>query len=115
MGVNINQTEFGVQQVHPVSLKQITGQTFLVSDLARELCSCLEATLEIYVSGGSDAIVSLYNNALYKKGESVTLAIAEQTMNAIICGVLPNGLLEIENENGIKETQALGAVKWILK
>ena len=100
MGVNINQTKFGTEIINPVSLKQITGQTFLVSDLARELCSFLEAALEIYLSGGPDAIVSLYNNALYKKGESVTLAIAEQTIDAIICGVLPNGFLEIENENG---------------
>jgi BirA family biotin operon repressor/biotin-[acetyl-CoA-carboxylase] ligase len=115
MGVNINQTEFGTQLVRPVSLKQITGQHFLVSDLARELCSFLEAALEIYLSGGPDAIVSLYNNALYKKGESVTLEIAEQTIDAIICGVLPNGFLEIENENGTKEAHALGAVKWILK
>jgi BirA family biotin operon repressor/biotin-[acetyl-CoA-carboxylase] ligase len=115
IGVNINQTEFDVQLVHPVSLKQITGQHFLVHDVARELCGFLEAALEIYVSGGPDAIVSLYNNALYKKGESVTLAIAAQNISAIICGVLPNGFLEIENENGIKEAHALGAVKWILK
>lgn len=115
MGVNINQTEFDVQQVHPVSLKQITGQHFLVPDVARELCGFLEAALEIYVSQGPDAIVMLYNNALYKKGESVTLQIAAQNTSAIICGVLPNGFLEIENENGTKEAHALGAVKWILK
>jgi BirA family biotin operon repressor/biotin-[acetyl-CoA-carboxylase] ligase len=115
MGVNVNQTEFDVAQVHPVSLKQITGQTFLVSDLARELCGCLETALEIYVSQGPDAITTLYNNALYKKGERVILAIAEQNITAIICGVLPNGFLEIELENGTKEAHALGSVQWILK
>jgi hypothetical protein len=30
-----------------------------------------------------------------------------------MCRVLPNGYLEIENENGIKESVALGAVKWL--
>jgi BirA family biotin operon repressor/biotin-[acetyl-CoA-carboxylase] ligase len=115
MGVNINQTKFDVVEVHPVSLKQITGQTFLISALARELCSCLEAALDIYANQGPSAITTLYNTALYKKGERVILEIAEQNITAIICGVLPNGFLEIELENGTKEAHALGSVKWLLK
>jgi BirA family biotin operon repressor/biotin-[acetyl-CoA-carboxylase] ligase len=115
MGVNINQTSFETELNKAVSLKQITGQTFLVSDLARELCSCVEEALEMYVNQGPDAITTLYNNALYKKGARVTLDIAEQNITATICGVLPNGHLEIELENGTKEAHALGSVKWLLK
>ena len=113
MGVNINQTKFDVVQVHPVSLKQITGQTFLVPELARELCSCVEAVVEICTKQGPNAIATLYNNALYKKGARVTLRVAEQNITATICGVLPNGFLEIELENGTKEAHALGSVKWL--
>lgn len=42
IGININQTSFSPDLPNPVSLKQITGKTFDVLDLSRELGECLE-------------------------------------------------------------------------
>ena len=113
MGVNINQTEFGSEIANAVSLKQITGKTFLVPELAKELCNHVEAVLQIVVDKGPEALLALYNHVLYKKGEQVALEIEGQKITATICAVKPNGYLEIETENGIKQSHALGAIKWL--
>ena len=113
MGVNINQTNFGTELNKAVSLKQITGKTYLVKDLAVELCKHIQDALDILVTQGPDVLNTLYNNALYKKGALVTVAVHEVIKTVTICRVLPNGYLEIENENGTKESVALGAVKWL--
>jgi BirA family biotin operon repressor/biotin-[acetyl-CoA-carboxylase] ligase len=113
MGVNINQTEFGTGLTKAVSLKQITGKTFQVPALAKELCGFIEAAWQIAVDKGPDTLLALYNNVLYKKGEQVSLEIEGQKITATICRVLSNGYLEIETENGIKQSHALGAIKWL--
>jgi BirA family biotin operon repressor/biotin-[acetyl-CoA-carboxylase] ligase len=113
MGVNINQTEFGTGLNKAVSLKQITGKTFQVPALAKELCSHIEAALQMLVDKGPDTLLALYNNVLYKKGEQVQLDIEGQKITATICRVLSNGYLEIETENGIKQSHALGAIQWL--
>jgi BirA family biotin operon repressor/biotin-[acetyl-CoA-carboxylase] ligase len=113
MGVNINQTEFGTGLNKAVSLKQITGKTFQVPALAKELCSHIEAVLQMLVDKGPDTLLALYNNVLYKKGEQVQLEIEGQKITATICRVLSNGHLEIETENGIKQSHALGAIQWL--
>ena len=113
MGVNINQTEFGTDLNKAVSLKQITGKTFLVPALAKELCNHIEAAFQIAVDKGPDTLLALYNNVLYKKGEQVSLDIEGQKITATICRVLSNGYLEIETEKGIKQSHPLGAIKWL--
>lgn len=112
MGVNINQTDFGTELNKAVSLKQITGKTYTVKDLAVELCGCIQDSLDLLLTEGPDALITQYNNALYKKGALVTITVNELAKTVTICRVLPNGYLEIENENGTKESVALGAVKW---
>jgi len=112
MGVNINQTEFGTGLQKAVSLKQMTGKTFQVPALAKELCSHIEAALQMLVDKGPDTLLALYNNVLYKKGEQVQLDIEGKKITATICSVLSNGHLEIETENGIKQSHALGAIQW---
>jgi BirA family biotin operon repressor/biotin-[acetyl-CoA-carboxylase] ligase len=113
MGVNINQTEFGTGLQKAVSLKQMTGKTFQVPALAKELCSHIEAALQMVVDKGPDTLLALYNNALYKKGEQVQLDIEGKKITATICRVLSNGHLEIETENGSKQSNALGAIQWL--
>lgn len=113
MGVNINQTEFGTGLNKAVSLKQITGKTFQVPALAKELCSYIDAALQMLIDKGPDTLLALYNNVLYKKEEQVQLEIEGQKITATICRVLSNGHLEIETENGIKQSHALGAIQWL--
>ena len=113
MGVNINQTEFGTGLQKAVSLKQMTGKTFQVPALAKELCNHIEAALQMLVDKGPGTLLELYNNALYKKGEQVQLDIEGKKITATICRVLSNGHLEIETENGSKQSHALGAIKWL--
>jgi len=113
MGVNINQTEFGTGLQKAVSLKQMTGKTFQVPALAKELCSHIEAALQMVVDKGPGTLLALYNNALYKKGEQVQLDIEGKKITATICRVLSNGHLEIETENGSKQSHALGAIQWL--
>ena len=113
MGVNINQTEFGSILSNAVSLKQITGKTLHVATLAQELCSFIETAWTTLTTEGPSVLLAQYNQALYKKNESVTLVLQEKMIVVTICGVLSNGYLQIQHLDGNKESVALGTVKWI--
>lgn len=45
VGVNINQTEFVSDAPNPISLSQLTGQRYVLENLAEEMADCLESRL----------------------------------------------------------------------
>ena len=111
IGLNINQVEFSENLTNPVSFRQITGKTFPVLQLARELCLHLQQSWEHLIAGG-DEILKTYNNALYKRGETVKMKQSARVFEARIDGVNKNGQLEVFT--AIPETFNHGDVSWIL-
>ncbi len=73
IGININQTLFSPHIPNPVSLKQITGKTFNVIDLAKELCTYLEARWQQLKVKSGDTLIAEYFSIMYKAGETITL------------------------------------------
>lgn len=111
IGLNINQVKFPENLTNPVSFRQITGKTFQVLELSKELCFHLQQTWEDLLTGG-DEMLQTYNNALYKRGETVKLKQAARIFDARIDGVNKNGQLEVFT--AIPEYFNHGDISWIL-
>ena len=110
IGININQTSFDKYLINPVSLKQITGKTFTVLDLAKELQALLMKNLAAPKT--PDALMMEYNEQLYKINKQVTLKKGETAFDTVIKGVTPEGKLMTVDA---QERQFdFGEVEWVL-
>jgi BirA family biotin operon repressor/biotin-[acetyl-CoA-carboxylase] ligase len=113
IGININQSHFPPALTNPVSLKQITGKTFEVVPLARELASIILQSVELLYSGGYATLLNEYLSHFYKKGEVVRLKNGTRVFEATIKGITPDGKLIVSHTT--EEEFAVGEVEWQLK
>lgn len=112
IGININQTLFPPNLPNPVSLKQITGKSFDVIALAKELCQCLNCRWEQLSLKNNDLLLDEYSRHLYKSGETVTLRKNNEVFDAVVTGVNKHGELLIDT--GAPSALAYGSVEWII-
>lgn len=112
IGVNINQTSFGNFNRRPVSLRQITGRSYDLIKMARELQLCVLKQFSALQKEGAAAILARYNERLYKLHEKVKLKKDNRVFETEIRGVGPDGRLTVFH--GIEETFAHGEVEWII-
>ncbi len=112
MGININQTFFDENIKNAVSLKQITGRTFNVVELARELCNCIDIWYNVLLKNNHQELLNCYNNCLYKKGQQVTLKKNNIKFNCTIKSV--NSFGELQVENGLCNSFKFGEVSWLV-
>jgi BirA family biotin operon repressor/biotin-[acetyl-CoA-carboxylase] ligase len=111
IGININQTLFPPFLANAVSLKQITGKTFNVVKLAKELCTCLEKRWQQLIDN-QDTVLEEYCDVLYKKGQRVTFKKDNARFEATVLGVNLKGELIIDT--GIETAVQMGAVEWVM-
>ncbi len=111
IGMNINQTDFDASLPNPVSLKQITGKTYEVVALAKELCECLQKRYE-QLQKDKESILIDYNNALYKRNQTVKLKKGNVVFTGIIEGVTASGLLEVKDS--LQPQFHFGEIEWVL-
>lgn len=112
IGININQTLFPGNLPNPVSLTQITGKTFDIIALAKQLCKCLDDRWKQLSNGKSNELLSEYCAHLYKLNEVVSLKKQNSIFTAVIEGVNKQGELIINSADS--STLAFGSVEWIL-
>lgn len=112
IGININQVGFNQMRNKPVSLKQITGQSFDVKELGKELCIFLEKRYKELKEGNFENHLDLYNQRLFKKGEIVTLKKGNEMIAAMVEGVNKKGGLLTNNQ--LQSSFTHGEVEWIL-
>jgi BirA family transcriptional regulator, biotin operon repressor / biotin---[acetyl-CoA-carboxylase] ligase len=111
IGININQESFPKSLSKAVSLKQATGKEFLLPELARELCQCIDRRYHELVSVGGEAILGAYNRLLYKRGEWVALRKSSDLFHTKILGVSAEGqLLTQDSEDRVFD---FGEVEWL--
>ena len=112
IGININQTLFGEGQANAVSLKQITGKTFDIIQLAQELCRFIENRYQSLGKEKATAIVQQYEQALYKMNQPVKLKKGNRAFETYIKGVSPDGCLL--TFDSIEHRFEFGEVEWII-
>jgi BirA family transcriptional regulator, biotin operon repressor / biotin---[acetyl-CoA-carboxylase] ligase len=109
IGINVNQTLFREDSGSPVSLRQLTGLTYDVVELAKELCGLLEIRWR-ELTGGTDTIhLEAYHRRLYKVGQSVRLLRNGTVLDALIQRVDAEGYLVTGNG----EFFSVGEVEWV--
>jgi BirA family biotin operon repressor/biotin-[acetyl-CoA-carboxylase] ligase len=111
IGININQVNFPISLVNPVSLKQISGKEYNSIEMANELCSCLEYRYQQLQAGGFTKMLEEYNQKLYKVGKEVTLKKGNILFKSIIDSISHNGELLVSGEK--KESFRFGEVEWV--
>ena len=111
IGLNINQTVFGDNTGRAVSLKQITGKHFEVTNLARQLCAAINDRFNQLLQD-KEGLFTQYNQVLYKKGNTVRLKKDNIVFDAVIKEVLPDGRLQVEGAPW--ETFSFGEIEWII-
>jgi BirA family biotin operon repressor/biotin-[acetyl-CoA-carboxylase] ligase len=108
IGLNINQTSFSPTLINPVSLKQVTGNTYNIINLAKELCNNIQNRLDI---NNKETILEEYNRHLYKSNKKVILKIKNSVFETFIKGVNSNGQLITYNKK--EEIFNWGEVEWV--
>lgn len=111
IGININQTRFPDYLPNPVSLRQITGKTYDLMGLARELCDCLQLRLGELHAQTPATLMEAYNQRLYKLHETVRLKKDQEVFRTCIQGVDETGRLHTRDESD--RSFGFGEAEWL--
>lgn len=111
MGININQTQFDPAALRPVSLKQITGKTYDINALARELCTSLQNRYQAI--NNPTQLLADYQQALYKLHQPVKLKKGASVFETSIQGVTPAG--QLITRDTLERHFDVGEVEWVIR
>ncbi|MBS1566039.1 MAG: biotin--[acetyl-CoA-carboxylase] ligase [Bacteroidetes bacterium] len=109
IGININQGSFPEGLLNPVSLRQITGRSWEVQELVKELCRCLQARYEQLEQ--TKDFPADYNRVLYKRGQLVRLRKENRVFDALLKEVAETGELLVEA--GTEERFGFGEIQFV--
>jgi len=111
IGININQTRFSPNAPNAVSLKQITGNTFDIVTLARELAERLDSRIQWMYDTDPEKIMEAYIDCLYKKGETVRLKQGNIIFETVIQRVEASG--ELISRDAMERRFSFGEIEWV--
>jgi BirA family biotin operon repressor/biotin-[acetyl-CoA-carboxylase] ligase len=100
IGLNINQEVFLSDAPNPVSLKNLTGKTYELSQLLTELCTYLESRYQSLIKGNQTTLQHDYENLLYRKGVWAKYRDQNSDFEGMVYGVEEDGRLQIETRAG---------------
>lgn len=112
MGININQVQFPDTARNPVSLRQITGRSFPVVELARELGTCLDRRYEELQAGKTISLLEQYNDRLYRRGQTIRLKKDNAVFETTVTGVSAQG--ELLTKDTLERRFRFGEVEWVI-
>jgi len=100
IGLNVNQVNFKSGAPNPVSLRNITGETYQVDKLIMELCTHLNWWYTRLRDGDHSTIDGEYRGLLYRLDEQATYMVSGLRIQGTIRGVDRFGHLLVEDEGG---------------
>ncbi len=104
IGLNINQTSFSGSAVNPVSLKQLTGIDYDLSECLGRLSACLDKRYKQLVRGMTYEIREDYLSSLYRFREWHSFRSIHGIFTGRIISVTDAGLLQVEDRiSGVRE------------
>ncbi|MBS1598182.1 MAG: biotin--[acetyl-CoA-carboxylase] ligase [Bacteroidetes bacterium] len=111
IGININQVQFPDEIKNPVSLKQITGKTMKVEELAKKLCDFIDKRYNELRTSGGDQLLAEYNRFLYKRNETVRLKKGNIIFDTTIKEVNSQG--QLITQDAVDRSFGFGEVEWL--
>jgi len=100
IGLNINEGIFPKEIPNPVSLKQITGKEYNITECFNKLCECIESRYLQLKAGHQEKINHQYRQALYRLNEWHWYETDNERFKGKITDVNDEGKLCLLNENG---------------
>lgn len=113
IGLNINQESFVSDAPNPVSMKMITGEKYMVSEIVKELASHLNYWHTRLVDGDYTSIDREYLSLMYLSGKPAQYRVYGLNIEGIIRGVDRFGHLLLEDEGGSIRAFAFGDISFI--
>lgn len=110
VGLNINQPAFHSDAPNPISMYQITGETYDREMLLRDL---IEAYIE-RLSTSPEAIDRSFQNCLYRRDIPARFRDEEDEYEGTIEGTDPDGRLRIRKNDGSLHRYAFKEVSYII-
>lgn len=111
VGINVNQTNFPLKLINPVSLKNITGKKYETLTLAKLLHTSVLNNIEKLNKITPAKTMETYNALLYKKDEEVQLRKNNIVFKTYIKGVDQFGNLLTSDEHDRSFT--FGDIEWV--
>jgi len=112
IGLNINQLNFGNDKIKAISLRQITGETYDVVQLSKELHQSILSRLDSLQSGEFSILFDQYNENLFCRNQMVRLKKGNIVFETKIEGISEVGELitmdVMERRFGFDEVEWLG-------
>ena len=112
IGLNINQLNFGNDKIKAISLRQITGETYDVVQLSKELHQSILSRLDSLQSGEFGILFDQYNENLFCRNQMVRLKKGNIVFETKIEGISEVGELitmdVMERRFGFDEVEWLG-------
>jgi BirA family transcriptional regulator, biotin operon repressor / biotin---[acetyl-CoA-carboxylase] ligase len=112
IGINVNQIQFDKLLPNPVSLSQITGNTYDVIALAKQLYGSVIKRITSLPNAAVDEIVREYNGSLYKLNQQVRLKKENAVFKTTIKGVSKLG--QLCTSDTMDRQFDFGEVEWLL-
>jgi BirA family transcriptional regulator, biotin operon repressor / biotin---[acetyl-CoA-carboxylase] ligase len=113
IGLNVNQIVFSPELPNPVSIKNLRGTDFDLTECLNSLCGCLDIRYE-QLKNKTTQIDKDYRDALYRIGVLSGFNYQGKMIKAKITGVAEYGYLQLENANGRKLECDLKEISFIL-
>lgn len=112
IGLNLNEEHFPEDLPNPVSLKQVTGQTYDPEEVLRRLLRRYGFMLEDFLMGNYAEVHREYMRRLYRRRGLYPFTDAHGQFLASIKDVLPSGHIVLEREDGSEGTYAFKEVSF---
>ncbi len=93
IGLNINQENFEADNLKATSLREVTGRTYNVLQLANELHEIVLKRLDVLQGNNSHEMLAEYNEFLFSRNKTVKLKKGNMVFETVIKKVLATGEL----------------------
>ena len=113
-GININQKAFSSDAPNPVSLTQLTGLTYPLDSMLREVCSDIISLVEAEDRAGGDLTATDYMSRLWRRDGYHPYRDAAGDFTARIVDVAPDGTLTLLRPDNTLSRYAFKEVTAIL-
>lgn len=99
-GVNVNQLQFTGSAPNPVSLSQISGLTYSLSQILSSIIDAFERNYALLRSGAEQYIIRCYHEHLYRRVGMYRYRDIHGEFQAEMVGVASNGILTLRRADG---------------
>ena len=110
IGLNVNQTVFVSDAPNPASLKQITGKTYDIDQLMKDLFEAVKAVL----NEPEERIWSKYKDHLYRREGFWPYEDQNGRFEAQIKDVLPTGEIILQDKQGNERIYHFKQIRYVL-